>query len=69
MRQVRLLGRSLQDQHAGRHDCFEAETESARYGKLLWKGTVRGEKLDATVMSIRDGKSPVENWVVAAEKK
>src|SRR4029450_5099383 len=32
---------------------FEAETESAKYGKLLWKGTVRGEKLDATVMSIR----------------
>ncbi len=48
---------------------FEAETESARYGKLLWKGTVRGEKLDATVMSIRSGKAPVENWVVAAEKK
>ena len=48
---------------------FEAETESARYGKLLWKGIVRGEKLDATVMSIRSGKSPVENWVVAAEKK
>jgi hypothetical protein len=48
---------------------FEAETESARYGKLRWKGIVRGEKLDATVMSIRDGKAPVENWVVAAEKK
>jgi hypothetical protein len=48
---------------------FEAETESAKYGKLLWKGTVRGEKLDATVMSIRSGKAPVENWVVAAEKK
>ena len=48
---------------------FEAETESARYGKLLWKGTVRGEKLDATAMSVRSGKAPVENWVVAAEKK
>ena len=35
---------------------FEAETESARYGKLLWKGTVRGEKLDATVMSLRSGR-------------
>ena len=23
---------------------FEAKTESARYGKLLWKGTVRGEQ-------------------------
>ena len=48
---------------------FEAETVSAKYGKLLWKGTVRGEKLDATVMSIRSGKTPVENWVVAAEKQ
>lgn len=48
---------------------FEAETESARYGKLIWKGSVRGDKLDATVMAIRSGKAPVENWVVAAEKK
>lgn len=48
---------------------FEAETESPRYGKLMWKGIVRGDKLDATVMAIRSGKAPVENWVVAAEKK
>ena len=48
---------------------FEAETESQRYGKLIWKGVVRGEKLDATVMAIRSGKAPVENWVVAAEKR
>lgn len=48
---------------------FEAETESPRYGKLMWKGIVRGDKLDATVMAIRNGKAPVENWVVAAEKK
>jgi hypothetical protein len=48
---------------------FEAETQSPKYGKLLWTGVVRGGKLDATVMMLRDGKSPVENWVVAAEKK
>jgi hypothetical protein len=36
---------------------------------LLWKGRVRGEKLDATVMSIRSGKALVENCVVAAENK
>jgi len=48
---------------------FEAETQSAKYGKLLWTGVVRGSKLDATVMMVRDGKAPVENWVVAAEKK
>jgi hypothetical protein len=48
---------------------FEAETESPRYGKLVWKGVVRDGKLDATAMAIRQGKAPVENWVVAGEKK
>ena len=47
---------------------FEAETQSPKYGKLLWSGQVRGGKLDATVMMERAGKSPIENWVVAAEK-
>ena len=47
---------------------FEAETASPKYGKLLWSGAVRGGKLDATVMMERKGKTPVENWVVAAEK-
>jgi hypothetical protein len=47
---------------------FETETQSPKYGKLLWNGTVRNGKLDATVMMVRDGKAPVENWVVAAEK-
>ena len=47
---------------------FEAETASAKYGKLYWAGTIRGNKLDATVMMERKGKSMLENWVVAAEK-
>jgi hypothetical protein len=47
---------------------FEAETQSPKYGKLVWNGVVRGGKLDATVMMERSGKSPLENWVVAAEK-
>jgi len=47
---------------------FEAETMSPKYGKLLWTGSVRGSKLDATVMMERQGKAPIENWVVAAEK-
>jgi hypothetical protein len=45
---------------------FEAETESRKYGKLMWKGIVRGDRLDATAMMLQPGKSPVENWVVAA---
>lgn len=47
---------------------FEAETESAKYGRLLWKGVIRGQKLDATATMIRQGKPPVENWVVAGTK-
>jgi hypothetical protein len=47
---------------------FEAETESPKYGRLVWKGVVRGGKLDATATMVRTGRSPVENWVVAAEK-
>jgi hypothetical protein len=54
---------------AGDTVMFEAETESPRYGRLLWKGTIRDGKLDATATAIRTGKAPVENWVVAAEKK
>ena len=56
---------------AGKGDnmSFEAETQSPKYGKLVWNGTVRGGKLDATVMMLRDGKAPIENWVVAGEKR
>jgi hypothetical protein len=54
---------------AGEAVQFEAETESPRYGKLVWKGIVRDGKLDATALAVREGKTPVENWVVAGEKK
>ncbi len=48
---------------------FEAQTQSAKHGTLRWAGFVRGDKLDATVMEVRDGKAPVENWVAAGLKK
>ena len=48
---------------------FEAETESPKYGKLVWRGVVRGDKLDATATMPREGKSPIENWVVAGAVK
>jgi len=48
---------------------FEAETESAKYGKLVWRGVVRGDKLDATAIMPREGKSAIENWVVAGAVK
>jgi hypothetical protein len=47
---------------------FEAETQSAKYGRLTWKGVIRDGKLDATAVMLRQGKPPVENWVVAASK-
>ncbi len=47
---------------------WEAETESPKYGKLVWKGVVRNGKLDATATMVRQGKSPIENWVVAGAK-
>ena len=45
---------------------FEAETLSPKYGRLQWKGTVRGNKLDATALMLQEGKAPLEHWVVAA---
>ena len=54
---------------AGDGLAFEAETESAQYGKLRWAGTVRGEKLDGTLTMVRDGKPAGEKWVVAGEIK
>jgi hypothetical protein len=48
---------------------FETETTSPKYGALKWTGYVRGGKLDATVMMMRDGKPPIENWVAAGRVK
>ena len=53
---------------AGDTTRFEAETVSAKYGKLRWSGVVAGGKLDATAVMVRDGKPDIENWVVAGEK-
>lgn len=47
---------------------FEAETESPQYGKLLWKGVVRGPRLDGTMTMVRDGQAAGEKWVLAGEK-
>ena len=53
---------------SGESIAFEAETESAQYGKLLWKGVVRGPRLDGTMTMIRDGQAAGEKWVLAGEK-
>ena len=40
----------------------------ARHGHLVRKGFVHEGKLDATATMLRQGKPPVENWVVAGAK-
>ena len=44
---------------------FEAETQSPRYGRLIWKGLVRGPELTSDVLMVQDGKAPIENIVTA----
>jgi len=53
---------------AGDAVVFEAETESPKYGKLLWNGVVRGARLDGTMTMVRDGRAAGEKWVLAGEK-
>ncbi len=53
---------------SGESVAFEAETESPKYGKLLWKGVVRGPRLDGTMTMVRDGRVMGEKWVLAGEK-
>ena len=46
---------------------FEAQTESPKYGKLLWQGVVRGRRLDGSLTMVRDGKTLGEKWLLAGE--
>jgi hypothetical protein len=45
---------------------FDVETQSPRYGRLLWSGTVDGKTLKCDVLMVQDGKPPIENTVTAA---
>ena len=46
---------------------FEARTESPQYGALLWKGVVRGARLDGTLTMLKDGRPTGEKWVLAGD--
>jgi len=48
---------------------FQAETVSPQHGKLLWKGVVRGRRLDGTLIILREGRETGEKWVLAGEAK
>lgn len=44
---------------------FNAETQSPRYGKLVWKGEVKGDRLKGEILMVQDGKPPIENFINA----
>ncbi len=47
---------------------FEAETNSEKYGKLVWQGTVRGGEIEGTFMQhpkpgwFNSNPEPIEHW-------
>ena len=47
---------------------FAAETESPRWGRLQWRGTVTGQRLDGTLTMVRDNANVGEKWVLAGER-
>jgi hypothetical protein len=53
---------------AGEAVTFEAETQSEKDGRLVWKGTVRGSEIEGTFVHYRKGgffnsnPEPIEHW-------
>ena len=54
---------------------FEAETVSESDGKLVWKGTIKGDELEGTFVHYRKpawyrpNPEPIEHWVKAKRSK
>jgi len=49
---------------------FAAQAQSAKQGRMSWRGAVRGDKLDATaMMETSKGKPAIGHWVVAGVVK
>lgn len=47
---------------------FEARTENPGGSRLLWRGIVRGARLDGTLTMLREGSTVGEKWVLAGEQ-
>jgi len=41
---------------------FDADTASAKEGKMHWHGTVKGEAVEGTYVWTKAGQPPVEGW-------
>jgi hypothetical protein len=48
---------------------FEAETVSAKNGKIKWMGTVKGNKIEAAFTWFSSGNPPEESWLKGELKK
>jgi hypothetical protein len=53
---------------AGEEIRFEAHTQNASGSRLLWRGVVRGARLDGTLTMLRNGSTVGEKWVLAGER-
>lgn len=48
---------------------WTAETSSPKEGKISWKGTVTGDKIDGTYVWTKTGQAPIEYWLKGTAKK
>ena len=48
---------------------FEAETESPKYGRMKWSGTVKGDVLDGTFAWIKKNNKTVDYWINATRRR
>jgi hypothetical protein len=48
---------------------FEADTVSAKEGKMKWTGTLTGDELTGTTVWTKEGQAPVEYWFKTELKK
>jgi hypothetical protein len=50
-------------------DKFEADTTSAKEGKIHWSGTVSGDRIEGTYVWTKTGQKPIEYWFKGTLKK
>ena len=54
---------------AGDATKFEAETTSAKEGKIKWTGTVKGDAIEGSYVWTKPGQKAIEYWFKSAVKK